>query len=175
MEIILKLLGAVLTVGGGSALGFYFGNLESRRAADLLELKKALAVLKGEMEFARAALPECMANASHRTEGEMSAVFSRMSELLRAGRVPGVGRLWEKSFTECGRGLHFNADDYEQIFSFGRTLGYLDLNLQTHSIRILENYIEASVAALNETRGKSRKMFGSLGVLGGLLAVVIFL
>ncbi len=171
----LKMIGALLTVGGASLMGFYAGNLESYRIADLQEFKKALAVLKSEIEFSRAALPECLRGVADRVSGAVADIFLRMSELLRQERMESVSHIAAKSLDGCERRLYLKPEDKEQFLSFGQTLGYLDLQMQLSSIRIFEQYINDTIARLNAAREKNQKMFGSLGVLSGLLIVVIFI
>lgn len=172
---VVKMLGMALVLGSTALAGVYFGSLESFRAADLLELKKALSILRSEIEFARTGLPEALASIGRRTSRPVGAMFTRLEELVCAERGAELAELWERSVAECVGKTYLSAEDREQLLSFGKTLGYLDAGMQLMNITLLTDYISGKVAALNENRYKSRRMYQGLGVLVGLLIIVIFI
>ena len=54
---LLKILGAILTISSCSALGFYFSNELNVRVKQLRELKKYVMVLRGDIRYGGTPLP----------------------------------------------------------------------------------------------------------------------
>ena len=61
------------------------------------------------------------------------------------------------------------------FISFGKTLGYLDKNMQINSIRMQVDYIDSQIDKLEGSWEKSRKMYLSIATLGGGLVVILLL
>jgi len=57
--------------------------------------------------------------------------------------------------------------------NFGKTLGFLDKSMQLNSIDLTVSYIDSKSEMLTSQDEKNRKMYGSLGILGGMLIVVV--
>jgi stage III sporulation protein AB len=56
---------------------------------------------------------------------------------------------------------------------FGKTLGYLDKELQMNAIKHTVGYIDGKIASLQLNCEKNKRMYLNLGVLGGLLLAVV--
>ncbi len=173
--VIFKIIGSVLVLSSTVVAGFYYGNLDSYRISDLLEMKKALAILKSEIEFAKTPLPEALMNIGTKTKKPISNIFLRLEELLHVERGANIGDLWNQTLKEFEKQTYFNIEDVDQLISFGKTLGYLSQGMQLSNIKIMTSYIDEKVGSLNVNRFKNKRMFQSFGVLGGILVVVIFI
>ncbi len=172
---IIKIIGMVVVFCTVSFAGIYYGNLDGFRIADLLEMKKALAILKSEIEFAMTPLPEALLNIGQRTKKPISGIFLALEEFIHLRRNESICDLWEESLLQHEKQSYFTKEDITQLTLFGKTLGYLDKNMQIHNISMATDYINSKITLLNQTRYKNKRLFQSLGVLGGLLLVVIFI
>lgn len=172
---VLKLCGAVCVMAATVLAGLYYGSFETYRTNDLQEMKKALAILKAEIAFSMTPLPEAFANIAGRTQSPIAGIFTELTGRLTQNRRERIEDIWRDCLLADARKTYFNKEDIAAFISFGRTLGYLDKDMQTAGIMVTIGYIDSAVAALAETRAKNKKLFGSLGVLGGLLTVVILL
>jgi len=173
--IAVKLAGIILTLGASAALGWYFSNLAVFRRQDLLEFKKALLILKSEIEYIASPLPEAMANIAVRTTPPVARLFALFAESLKHNESGETAyQLWLSAIGECKKQIFLKEEDWEAISSFGKTLGYLDKQMQLDSIGFTCGYIDQEVAVLQSEIEKSRRMYRSLGIIGGILLVVIF-
>lgn len=172
---ILKIAGMVFVFGTSVLAGLYYGNLDGFRIGDLMEMKKALSILHSEIEFAHTPLSEALANIGQRTSKPIAGMFLMLEELLHVERGATISVLWERCVRAFAGQTYFNKEDIEQMVSFGKTLGYLDKGMQLTNISITTDYINEKTAQLNENRFKNKRMFQSLGFLGGLLVIVIFM
>jgi len=170
----LQLLGAATVVGGAVALGFHYAARESARLLDLLELKKALMILSSEIDYMRTPLPTAAANIGKRTERWVGQFFSRLGEALAANDGETAYQLWVQVLGELDDTVALTEEDVKVIDGFGKTLGYLDKQMQQNAIDYAVRYIDETAAVLQVQAEKSKKMYRSLGVIGGLFLAVVF-
>ena len=165
----------VLVLAATVLAGLYYGSFETYRSNDLQELKKALAILKSEIVFSMTPLPEAFANIGSRIRKPISDIFLEFSERLLNNRRDHIEEIWQNSITLQSGRTYLNKEDIGALISFGRTLGYLDRDMQASGIAITIGYIDTAVEALSMTRAKNQKLFASLGAFSGLVTVIILL
>ena len=170
---LMRIIGAAAVVCGAVALGFYYAAQEQKRAQDLLEFKKALLILSSEIEYMRTPLSAASSNIGKRTEGWVSAVFTRFGDLLAHSEGETAYQLWVQSLSEIKDQTYLTQEDWKITESFGKTLGYLDKQMQQNAIQYTIDYIDEKAAALQTQADKNKKMYRSLGVIGGLLLAVV--
>ena len=168
----IKIAGAALVVASGTALGLYCAGLESVRIKELLEFKKALLILSSEIEYMASPLPEAMANIAKRSEKPVSEIFSGFAAGISAGDDTAY-RIWETALGKHKTRFHLTEEDFEALTAFGKTLGYLDKQMQLNAISFTLRYIDDKTTALMESRDGNKRMRRSLGALGGLLLAVL--
>ena len=95
-------------------------------------------------------------------------------ELLLHQRNEQIAHLWAAALEQHKPALFLAQEDVDEIKAFGAQLGDLDCDAQLDSIAMLTNYINERVVHLNLGRDKNKKLFQSLGLLGGALIVIIF-
>jgi stage III sporulation protein AB len=158
-------------MAGSIGMGIYFSEKEKFRVQDLLEFKKAFLILSSEIEFMRATLSEACANIAKRTAHGVSKIFSNYSLLLRDGEGETAYRLWLTALEN--QNTFLAPEDRTIIEDFGKTLGYLDKQMQKNAIDHAVAYIDEKTAALQKQSDKNKKMYRGLGVIGGLLIAVV--
>ncbi|MDR1663654.1 MAG: stage III sporulation protein AB [Clostridiales bacterium] len=168
-----KIFGAALAAAACAALGFYFAWRESFRIQDLRELKKALLILASEIEYAAAPLPEAMANLAPRVEKPVSLIFSDFSRKLSNSGGETAYRMWESAVAEHKSKSCLADEDIEALTAFGKTLGYLDKRMQLNAIAFANRYIDDKTAELQLSCDRNRRMYRSLGLIGGVLVAVV--
>ena len=172
---VIKIIGMILTLGASTALGLYLASLGTFRQQDLLEFKKALLILKSEIEYIATPLPEAMINIAARTTQPISKLFTHFAQDLKQNEDgETVYRLWLSAIELHKKDAFLKEEDWEVIGNFGKTLGYLDKQMQVDSINFTIDYIDTHASDLQESNGKNQRMYQSLGVIGGILLLVIF-
>lgn len=169
----LRIFGTLLVMAGSVGLGLYFSAKEGFRVQDLLEFKKALLILSSEIEYMRATLSEACANIAKRTGLGISPIFARFSQLLSENEGETAYQLWLAALAENKERVFLAAEDFAVIEDFGKTLGYLDKQMQKNAIDYAVAYIDEKAAALSAQSDKNKRMYRSLGVIGGLMVTVV--
>ncbi|MCL1842572.1 MAG: stage III sporulation protein AB [Defluviitaleaceae bacterium] len=170
----LRVAGTLLIMAGSVGLGMYYAAKESFRVQDLLEFKKALLILSSEIEYMRSTLAEACANIAKRTGLGVAPIFEHFSQLLAGGEGETAYRLWLTAMDAGREGIFLAAEDFVVLEDFGKTLGYLDKQMQKNAINYAVSYIDEKAAALQAQSDKNKKMYRSLGAIGGLLITIVF-
>ena len=173
--ILMRIIGAVIVIGASAIAGVYYGNLETYRMRDLLEFKKALTILRSQIEYARTPLPEAMLAIAVRVRESVGKVFEMCAELLEHERNEKVAHIWAAAVDQYKDALFLTQEDTDQLKDFGAQLGNMDSEAQIMNISMLIDYIDERTALLNQSRDKNKKLYRSLGILGGALIVIIFI
>jgi stage III sporulation protein AB len=170
---LIRIIGTLLVMAGSIGFGIYFSAKENFRVQDLLEFKKALLILSSEIEYMRSTLAEACANISKRTSHGVSEIFAAFSESLATSEGETAYQLWLAAMQSNAQKIFLAAEDRIVLEDFGKTLGYLDKQMQKNAIDFTVKYIDEKAAALQKQSDKNKKMYRSLGVIGGLLITVV--
>ena len=168
-----RFIGALAVIGGCVGLGMYYAARENFRTRELQEFKKALLILSSEIEYMRSPLAVACANIAKRTESVIGTLFAKFSQTLTSGEGETAYQLWVSAAELVKEKSFMVAEDWDIIDGFGKTLGYLDKNMQQNAIEYAVNYIDDKSAELQLQAGKNKRMYRSLGVIGGLLMTVV--
>jgi len=170
---LLRVIGSLAVLLGCTGLGLYYSSKEGFRISELLELKKALLILASEIEYMRTPLSIACANIAKRTENTTHALFHMFAESLANSEGQTAYQLWTEATTGIKAKSFMAEEDFSAIDSFGKTLGYLDKQMQQNAINYTSNYIDEKTTELQIRSNKSKRMYRSLGVICGLLITVI--
>jgi len=158
-------------MAGSVGLGMYYSAKEGFRVQDLLEFKKALLILSSEIEYMRSTLSEACANISKRTSFGISPIFADFSQLLAQGEGESAYQLWLTAMQN--QSTFLAQEDRAVLEDFGKTLGYLDKQMQKNAIEHTVTYIDEKTTTLQAQSSKNKRMYQGLGVIGGLLITVV--
>ena len=165
--------GAVLILGSSIMWGIYMSAKNYFRLKDLREMKRAFAILISEIDYGQSPLSEAALNIASKCAEPIKSIFKDFGDGL-LGKVE-VFTLWNNSIDEASEASYFSAEDIEIFKSFGKTLGYLDREMQIRNIEMQLDYINQKIDELEKTKDKSRKMYLSLGALGGLMTIILLI
>ena len=168
-----RIIGAIAVISGCTGLGMYYALKEGHRVKELFEFKKALLILASEIEYMSTPLGTACENVSTRTSYFVSSLFNNFAKLLTNNQGDTTYRLWLLALETSKDASHLQLQDLEIIESFGKTLGYLDKTMQQNAIDYAINYINETTTELVASAANNKRMFQSLGVIGGLLITVV--
>jgi len=171
--VIFKVAGASLVICSAVMWGLYMAAKDYFRLKDLREMKRAFEILRSEIEYGMNQLDQAAINISSKCASPVNAIFINFSEGINI--LSGVGEAWSEAVSKSAGGSYFSKEDLDMFNSLGKTLGYLDRNMQMNSINMQVDYIDFQIGRLEGTWEKSRKMYMSLGTLGGILIAVLLL
>ena len=174
-EIILKLFGGAMICISCAMTGILYSKRGEYRINDLYELKKALVILKSEIEFAYNSLPNAFANVYGRTSPAIGNFFNDISEKINEHSGKELSRIWQDGLLSGFDVSCLQKEDIEIIARLGQIVGYLDKTLQINALNIAIDEIDVKTAELRAVCEKNKRLYRSLGILGGLLVTILIL
>jgi len=172
--VLIKIFAAALLMGASTLIGFYLGGTSGQRIEGLREWKNALSLLRGEIAFAAPPLPEALRSAGLRVDGSVGDILLTVAEKLEA-KAGGFFEIWFTASSGAKAKSCLKDEDWDLLTAFWKNLGSLDKSAQVDAISLTMAQIDERVVILSDGALKSRRMYRSLGVLGGLLIAVLII
>lgn len=176
---IVKLAGCLMVLAGSGGLGWYFSYVWKKQLKNLIDLKKLVYMLKGEILYANAPLQEAFAHVG-RKAGEncgLAVFFSFVSEEMDKRRGEPFSDIWQEAVEQIGQGEFFDTlmakEDKQSFSSFGSGLGYLDSSMQERTILLYLEQLEERIGYLQQHKRERCRLYESLGILMGMFLVIL--
>ncbi len=170
-----RLIGVFVLLFSCIGTGMWMGRKEQFRMQQLGDLIRSMEFLKGEISFARTTLPDAMEQLSKHTKPPFQLLYSKLALELKQHPGIGFGEILYEILACEKKNWDLLSEDVEHFYQACSNLGYLDKEMQIH---ILERYIkeqEKKVEQLTSEIPQKMKLYRSLGVLGGVFLVIVFI
>lgn len=165
----------LLTVLAACAgIGFFRARGDSARLGQLLALDRIARILKQEIETARTPLPEAFLRAAGRAEEPFASWLLELSGELNAYDKASFAEAFQKTAKKHLAGTRLTAQDLREWEEAGMLLGYPDMQVQTGALKLYLAENERTAAVLRQELPARRKLFQSLGILGGVFLMILF-
>lgn len=171
----LKMIGICMVFIGCSLTGIAIDLRYRRRVKELEELIYALECLKGEITYRLSPLQEACHTIGNQINPSVGALFITFSNLLKQKEVDNIYELWRQALKREAHHFHFNNEDYEMIYEFGRGLGYLDKKMQQANIELFLNRLQNTLEKALKEQEKSSKLRTGMGVLIGVCISILII
>lgn len=169
----LKLMGAMLLLGGGLALGLgAVGELDTR-ARGLSAMAAALNLLEGELAFRLSPMPDLLETLAHRAPQPAAAFFTACGRgMEHLGERP-FEMIWADALAEEPMGL---ADEDRLVLrELGPVLGRYGLEDQRRAAEAARQRLEAAAERVRECRRREGRAYGTLGLAMGAFVTILLL
>ena len=169
----LKIVGCILILCCSAGLGAA-GSLDLKRhCMELRILKQAVYMLRGEIKYAKAPLPEAFGSLGERLTSPCGEFFSNLEKelALRDGRS--LSQVWQEEMKRSLGATCLGKEEKERLGQLGEGLGYLDLEMQLSTMELYLEQLEGDIARAQEEIQTKQKLYRSLGVAGGIFLVIL--
>lgn len=170
--IIFKIFGAVLIIASSGLTGLYFAYKPYYRKNDLNSLLTALEILENEINNYSSLIESSIQISDKLSDKNMSLIFSNLYEKLNEKNGEDIEKIWTSVINANKNKLYLKNEDYDKIISLGRILSCFDKEIEIKNIELLKKYILTSIDEIDSEYLKNKKMFQSIGFLGGLIIVI---
>ena len=170
----MKWIGMSMVLAGCIGMGLWYSSIYIKKWKMLLEIKKALIILKGEISYGKTPLPDAFYRVAEKTKGTLSAFFRRMSEELEKGNGT-VEQIWGEAIKKCISDSEIRTCDRKELEQLGSTLGYLDVEMQLQTIGLYEKQLEQSILFFEKEKESRMRLYPLLGTMGGVLICIIMI
>lgn len=167
----LRMLGFVLIAAGCALTGEYCGARLRTRARQLERCTVLARALGEELRYTMAPVEVLMDSLGGREQFAPLGFLGHCAALCREGEA--FPRAWERAVREAAERLAFSREDLELLLSWGEFLGAADLESQLRQIGLAELALERQRETAWQRSQTQGKLCNTLGILGGMFAVIL--
>lgn len=172
---VLKWIGAVMVIGSSGLLGFYWSGRLRKRLSQLRTVRQILFMLKGEISYSAATLPEAFSHIAGKTPRPFREFLQQVSRRLGALEGENLEQVWQQEVRRIRKETSLSPEEIGEWEGLGGRLGYLDRTMQLQLIDLFLMQWEEKISHLEKECGKTCKLYQYLGVLAGMLLTVVLL
>ena len=169
----LKTAGMILILTAGAGLGFCRSYELSCREKSLEEILLMIRWLKGEICSRHASLHDAFWDVSVLMNGQYREFLRKTAEKTETSSGMRFSEIYRGCAVEILGELPLSEREWELFLSLGEKLGYLDLDMQKKHLEFLEEELGRSRDDLRAEMPAKKKVYQSLGVLGGILLAIL--
>jgi len=168
-----RLLGALLLVGGGLALGLGAAGELARRARDLETWQAALALMERELAFRLPDTDRLLEKARRQGRDPAAQVFAEAQQgLERLGEEP-FEAIWAAALKAHPGALA--PEDLDLLSALGPVLGAYGGEDQKKAAEELRRALAERSNEVRERLGREGKVYGAAGLAAGAFLVILLL
>lgn len=170
---VLKLIGACMTLGACGSMGLVWAGVHEKRPRQLTALEGALQLLETEITYGATPLPEAMEQVAGRCDPQAAGLFMMTArEFAKMGGVT-AAEAWERALGRFFPATALDETDLNILIRFGASLGISDRQDQAKHLKLAMNQLKAAAGRAEAEARKNSNIFKYLGFLGGMLLVLI--
>ena len=168
-----RIVGCILLVAAGTGMGFSGSMKLSEQIRILEKLLQMVICLKGEIRCGNASLPDAFYGAAGRMNGKYREFLITATDRMKAGKGEKLSQICRECAETSLKKSCLTSGEKDAFFSFGEYLGYMDLEMQIKQLSLYEKNLEEEISRLKEEASGKKRLYRSLGILGGLLLAVL--
>ena len=168
-----RIVGCILVVAAGAGLGVSESIRVSERIYTLEMLLSMVICLKGEIRCGNASLPDAFYGAAGRMNGKYREFLITAADRMKAGKGEKLSQICRECAENSLKKSCLTHGEKDAFFSVGEYLGYMDLEMQIKQLSLYEKNLEEEISRLKEEASGKKRLYRSLGILGGLLLAVL--
>jgi stage III sporulation protein AB len=168
-----KIFGIILILLSGSGIGFKASDNLVKQNKQLKKLNEMLVILRGEIKYNYSIMPQAFRNVSRRVEHPFSEFLINVADNLDKYEGKSVAEVWEMGINNNLESSLLSKKHLEKLKDLGKTLGFLDMNMQLSYIDILTGELSKDIEENTIKMKENCKLYRALGIMGGILTVLI--
>ena len=169
----IKMIGAIIVFLSCTFLGLFMAYKDRFRAEELLEMKRALTMLKSSVMNSSKPLYEAFIEISEKVDSAVSEIFEDAGRMMKSRQTSTALEAWEKTLKNRKKRTYYKNEDINALLSFGQALGGDDCDWQISNINMTIGYIDSKTEELLNKNIKDSRLFKSAGMLCGILLIVM--
>ena len=160
----LRMAGIILILLAGAGMGYAGSKELTMREKNLRQFLQLIIYLRGEIRCGCASLPEGFRETADRFSGVYREFLREVSQRLGNPAGGSMGEIYRQCAEAKLKRLELSRE--------GR-LGYLDREMQLRQLELCEEETRRRLEDLRKEMPDKKKIYQSLGVLGGILLAVL--
>ena len=172
---VLKVSGALLVFFAGWGMGNWRSRQYQQRIKDLQILQLIISCLIGEISYARNTLPEAFSRISEKVASPLSGISAICCETAERADRRNLCTDPERAGADGAGKTSLREEDWDLFLQTLGHLGYLDAKMQIQLLESGKTELAMREAKLRHQLPEQKRVWQSLGILGGAFLVVILI
>ncbi len=165
----MKILGSVLILICSAALGIVKSYELVLHVKELEEIKRIFFMVKNELIYSKSMFEDIFAEISRKTEGRYQIWMQNLAKELNRREQQSFLDIWTACSDQFVTQLHLKQEEKCELYRVGRNLSCLD------SINLYLEQLDLSIQSARTEAQNKKKLYQSMGVLGGVFLVIVLL
>lgn len=174
-EILCKVLGILLVMGACSGFGLNYCKLKKREITCMQEVYQGLHLLKGEMEYQYASLPESFARCGEHMQGACGGWFLSLSERLDAREGLDFTLIWQQELERYASETRLIPGAKDILITLGKQLSFSDRDTQLGALSLALRNLQLRVEEAGKVLPGKLKLGTTLCLLTGALTIILLM
>lgn len=171
----LKIIGFIFVISASSLLGFVSSNDYKVRIDDLLYIKNVIIMIRGEIKYQKAPLPEAFYHVGKRVKAPFDTFLLAISERLENKDGDTFSHIWKDEISKNLIGTRLLKKDLNLFMQIGEQLGYLDNEMQLASLDLYMEQLDVEIIASEKRKTEKCRIYQCVGIISGLFVSIILL
>lgn len=170
---LIKTVGAVLVLTSATAIGSLFAMQVKEQERWLKDIKMALFLLMGELEYHQRPLPEALKQTGKRHEGRMKEFFISTAEELERKEGKRLGAIWRYQAERVLKKAPLNAEQKKEFSEIGSYFAEADSKVRKNAVEFYFSRLEEEIVQIRETGKDKAYLYRMMGMLGGIFLLLL--
>ena len=170
---VLKLTGSLLVTCSCGALGLWKAGQWKDHLGMLEQLRKMIVLWRSEILYAHTPLGEALGHVGRKSDGVLAGLFTAVEKRILKQQGELFYIIWREEVERRKKEMILSDRERQELIGFGEHLGYLDLEMQEHTIAIYLEQLEMSIRFYREHEREQSRLYASLGIMGGLFLSIM--
>jgi len=171
----LKLIGALLVITGGTGLGLSYRQEMQDRLYHIKCLHRIIELLESEVGYSKASLPEACGMIATRLSEPYSVGLNSIREIMNSNRGLTFSFVWKQEMGRCLQDVNVSTGEKEMFLNFPEGNGYIDNLTQLKAIEKCKRELDKAISVQEEKIENKSKVVMSMGLIGGLFITIVLL
>lgn len=171
----MKAAGILIIILSFTGMGFSMSMDLRKRIDQMKDLKKMVTMLKGEIKYAKAPLPEAFYSMGQRLEEPFTTFLVGTARELDSYNGLPFKEVWNSHVDSDLNKSSLLPKDKEQLKSLGENMGYLDNEMQQNTIELYLEQLESEIDLARQEVAAKSKVYQCLGIMSGLFVAIILI
>lgn len=162
-------------IGASTLLGVLVANNFRERPRLLQSLSVAVEMLRTQIAYSLTPLPAAFRAVAGMSGGTVSGIFEEAARLMESGEGLTGSEAWNGSVDRFLPTLPLDADELVLVRDIGRPLGISDRTDQEKHLALAAENLRHQLARVQDSAGRSARLWFYLGISGGAILVLLLL
>ena len=170
-----KMIGAILVLVSAYAIGSLFALRIKEHEKWLKDMKLAIFLLLGELEYRQMPLPEALRLVAQRHGGVLAAFFQATAEELEKKEGFTMKEIWQQQAGVLLKDSALTKEQRDEFAELGVYFMETDRETRRNALEFYLNRLEEDIIGMREKGADKAYLCRTLGMLGGAFLLILVL